>query len=239
VAEDKDKKAHHRLMDEMARIGAGSQAEADYLADVAAYAGAQAEPSRAAARELPAEIGPRVKAVREQASLTLEDVAGRTGLDLDTLRSIEAGEYDPPLGMLIRLAKALEMSMGTFITTGEDRPYAVLRAADRKVVSRFSGDKQERYGYTYMPLAPDKRNRSMEPFLVTLTPTGGDHKLSDHDGQEFIFVLTGALEVSFADDKFVLDPGDSIYYDSTTPHLVTTHGDHETTILAVLFAANK
>ncbi len=238
MADPKDKNAHHRL-DEMARVGAGSQAEADYLADVAAYAGAQAEPAKAAARELPAEIGPRVKAVREQERLTLEDVAGRTGLDLDTLKSIESGEYDPPLGMLIRLAKALDMSMGTFITTGEDRPYAVLRAADRRVVSRFSGEKQERYGYTYMPLAPDKRNRSMEPFLVTLTPTGGDHQLSDHDGQEFIFVLTGALEVRFTGEQFVLEPGDAIYYDSTTPHLVTTHGDLETTILAVLYAANK
>jgi transcriptional regulator with XRE-family HTH domain len=238
VADPDEKNAHHRL-DEMARVGASSQAEADYLADVAAYAGAQAQPARDAGRELPAEIGPRVKAVREQARLTLDDVAGRTGLDLDTLKSIEAGEYDPPLGMLIRLAKALDMSMGTFITTGEDKPYAVLRAADRRVVSRFSGEKQERYGYTYMPLAPDKRNRSMEPFLVTLTPSGGDHKLSDHDGQEFIFVLTGALEVRFAGEKFVLEPGDAIYYDSTTPHLVTTHGDLETTILAVLYAANK
>jgi transcriptional regulator with XRE-family HTH domain len=238
VADPKEQKAHHRL-DEMARIGASSQAEADYLADVAAYAGAQAEPARAAERELPAEIGPRVKAVREQANLSLDDVAGRTGLDLDTLRSIEAGEYDPPLGTLIRLAKALQMSMGTFITTGDDKPFAVLRAADRRVVSRFSGDKQERYGYTYMPLAPDKRNRSMEPFLVTLTPTGGDHQLSDHDGQEFIFVMTGALEVNISGEKFVLEPGDAIYYDSTTPHLVTTHGDNETTILAVLYAANK
>lgn len=238
MADPNEKNAHHQL-DEMARVGAGSQAEADYLADVAAYAGAQAGPAKEPGRELPAEIGPRVKAVREQENLSLEDVAGRTGLDLDTLRSIEAGEYDPPLGTLIRLAKALEMSMGTFITTGEDRPYAVLRADDRKVVSRFSSDKQERYGYTYMPLAPDKRNRSMEPFLVTLTPTGGDHKLSDHDGEEFIFVLTGALEVSFTNEQFVLEPGDSIYYDSTTPHLVTTQGDNETTILAVLFAANK
>lgn len=232
MAEDKDKNAHHQIMDDMDRLGGSPTAETDYLDQVAKAAVSDID-------ELPIEVGPRVKAVREQRGLSLEDVAGRSGLGQDVLVSIESGDYAPPLGTLIRLGKALDMPMGTLITTGEVRPYAILRGKDRKAVARFSADRQAQYGYTYMPLAPDKKDRSMEPFIVTLEPTGGEHGLSEHDGEEFIFVMSGKLAVKFGDEEFVLEPGDSIYYDSTTPHLVTTSGDETTTILAVLIAAKK
>jgi quercetin dioxygenase-like cupin family protein len=60
--------------------------------------------------------------------------------------------------------------------------------------------------------------------------------VSTHAGQEFIYVLEGAMEVTLEDHTEVLYPGDSIYYDSTLPHLVRCHGDQEAVILAVLFA---
>ncbi|NIR15726.1 MAG: cupin domain-containing protein [Desulfobacterales bacterium] len=75
----------------------------------------------------------------------------------------------------------------------------------------------------------------MEPFLVTLEAAETEEERSTHDGQEFIFVLQGQMEVRLGEELHILDPGDAIYYDSTVPHLVKTHGKKPTKILAVLY----
>jgi quercetin dioxygenase-like cupin family protein len=74
----------------------------------------------------------------------------------------------------------------------------------------------------------------MEPFLVTLEPSEVEEERSTHDGQEFIFVFHGEMEVRLGEEILILEPGDSIYYDSTVPHLVKCHGKETTKILAVL-----
>jgi transcriptional regulator with XRE-family HTH domain len=181
-------------------------------------------------------VGERVKRVREQRGLSLLDISQRTGLDVPTLGDIEEGRMAPPLGTVIKLAKALEMKMGYFISGDEEKAYTVVRRGDRKVVSRFDAKKGKHYGYEYESLAPHKKDRHMEPFLVTLQPAATEEERSAHDGQEFIFVLTGEMEVRLGDEIHVLEPGDSIYYDSTVPHLVKCHGAETTKILAVLYA---
>jgi quercetin dioxygenase-like cupin family protein/ribosome-binding protein aMBF1 (putative translation factor) len=186
--------------------------------------------------ELPVRVGERVKRVREKRGLNLKDVSLRTGIDETMLHQIEEGSVMPPLGTVIRLAKALEMKMGYFISGDEEKPYTVVRSHDRKVISRFDSRKGKHYGYAYESLAPYKKDRHMEPFLVTLEPAGTDVERSTHDGQEFIFVLSGKMEVRLEGAVYVLEPGDAIYYDSTVPHLVKCHGSETTKILAVLYA---
>ena len=78
----------------------------------------------------------------------------------------------------------------------------------------------------------------MEPFLVTLTPTEFG-EFSSHDGQEFLFVLDGEIRVQVGKDVEVLRAGDSIYYDSTHPHLVKCHGKLPAKIIAVIHAGSK
>ncbi len=181
-------------------------------------------------------VGKRVKQVREKKGLTLEDISQRTDIDVNYLEEIEEGEASPPLGVLIKLAKALEMKMGYFISGEEGKPFTIVRAKDRKIVSRYDSAKGKRYGYQYESLAPQKKDRHMEPFLVTLVPADTEEERSTHDGQEFIYVLEGVMEVRLADEIHLLYPGDSIYYDSTIPHLVKCHGPEKTKILAVLYA---
>ena len=190
--------------------------------------------------ELPVEditvkLGERVRSVRESRGLSLEDVSRRTDMDVRFLAQIESGDVAPPLGTVIRLAKALEMKMGYFISGEEDRAYTIVRRDDRKIVSRYNSKKGKQYGYEYQSLAPQKKDRHMEPFLVTLEPADTEEERSTHDGQEFIFVLKGTMEVRLQDEIHLLEPGDSIYYDSTVPHLVKCRGSETTTILAVLY----
>jgi transcriptional regulator with XRE-family HTH domain len=191
------------------------------------------EPPR---EDLMVNVAERVKRAREQRGLSLLDISRRTGIDSTLLSEIEAGQSAPPLGTIIKLAKALEMKMGYFISGDELRPFTIVRRGDRKVVSRYDAKRDKHYGYGYESLAPYKKDRHMEPFLVTLQPSTTEEERSTHDGQEFIFVLSGRMEVRLAEEIHVLEPGDAIYYDSTVPHLVKCHGQETTRILAVLYA---
>jgi quercetin dioxygenase-like cupin family protein len=75
--------------------------------------------------------------------------------------------------------------------------------------------------------------------LVTLEPTAADEPSSTHDGEEFIFVLEGKIEVLLGENQEILSPEDSIYYDSTLPHRVRALGDQNARILAVLYTQVK
>jgi transcriptional regulator with XRE-family HTH domain len=220
----------------------GAQAYEDFLDGINQFARKEQENafidsigSEVTGEDVTVKVGERVKSVRESRGLSLVDISQRTGLDVQTLEKIEDGELAPPLGTVIKLAKALEMKMGYFISGEEDRAYTIVRGKDRKVISRYDSKKGKQYGYEYESLAPQKKDRHMEPFLVTLEPADTDEERSTHDGQEFIFVLQGEMEVRLAGERHLLEPGDSIYYDSTVPHLVKSHGSAPTKILAVLY----
>lgn len=185
--------------------------------------------------EIPADMGMRFKEARESRGLSIFDIYLRTNIDVEQLSQIEEGTIIPPLGTVIKLSKALDIKIGYLVSGVEEKPYTIVRKDDRKVISRYDSSKEKRYGYGYESLAPHKTDRHMEPFLVTLEPSETEHERSTHDGQEFIFVLQGEMEVRLEDEIHILEPGDSIYYDSTVPHLVKCHSKEPTKILAVLY----
>jgi transcriptional regulator with XRE-family HTH domain len=230
--EKKSPKTYGEMLENMHPYGK-ERAEADLLEGISALTAPAQESFE------PVPVGERIKAIREAKGLTLEDIASRTGLSPELLNQVETDLISPPLGTLVRLAKALEMKMGTLISGGEKKPFTVVRKVDRKVVSRYASKKGKRYGYYYESLAPDKRDRNMEPFLVTLEPSDVEEATSVHAGEEFIFVLEGEMEAILGDHREILGPGDAIYYDSTYPHLVKCHQGDRTLILAVLFTEDK
>jgi transcriptional regulator with XRE-family HTH domain len=179
-------------------------------------------------------VGDRLKKAREKRGFTLQEVSNRTGIDVDTLRRMEENEMLPPLGELVRLSKVLETRMSYFISSGVDEPMCLVRADQRKPVSRRSEKGIEKYGYFYESLASGKANRMMEPFMVTLVPTEAA-ETSTHDGQEFLFVLEGQIMARVGDRTEFLGPGDAIYYDSNNPHYVRCAGEKKAKILAVIY----
>jgi mannose-6-phosphate isomerase-like protein (cupin superfamily) len=163
-------------------------------------------------------------------------MANRTGYSSAILSQIENHMVSPPLGALIKLAKALEVKVGTFFGDEPREPYTIVRKDERRNISRFASKEGVNYGYSYESLGFDKKDRHMEPFLVSLEPaTVKSEKLSTHDGEEFIFILEGEMEAMLGTHKDILYPGDCIYYDSTIPHKVQCHGDIATKILAVIW----
>lgn len=176
--------------------------------------------------------GEKVRAARQARGFTLAELAGQTGIDERTLAELEAGETFLPLGQLIKLSKALSMKMAEVISAA-NKPFTIVRSDQRQSFARFGAERRAKHGYEYESLAPGKQDAAMQPFIVTLMPAAADEP-SSHDGQEFIYVLDGEMEVLIGDEREVLKAGDAVYYDSTTIHLVKAHGDKPARILAVL-----
>lgn len=220
---------------EAMRAPRGSAEPPDFLTDTIEAKGTAAAVAPATERR---SLGERIREVRETRGLTIEDLSSRTGISVDALERIEANETTPPLSQLVRLGKALDMKMGYFLSAGEPRPMCVVRAHARRTVARRGKRASEQYGYVYESLAAEKTDRCMEPFLVTMVPSEFG-ELSSHDGQEFLFVLEGEIRVQVGHEVQVLHAGDSVYYDSPTPHLVKCHGKRPAKIIAVLYTGEK
>jgi transcriptional regulator with XRE-family HTH domain len=178
-------------------------------------------------------LGDRIRRVRQERGLTIKDLSSRTGIDKADLERIESSVTIPALGQLVRLGRALDMKMGYFISPGVDQLMTVVRKGSRQPISRHGEAKSIEHGYFYECLAPEKADRFMEPFIVTLVPTATE-EFSTHAGQEFLYVLEGEIKVQVGDSVEFLKPEDAVYYDSDQPHLVRCVGDAVAKVLAVL-----
>lgn len=185
-------------------------------------------------------MGARIKSLRIERAMSIADVSKKSGISQSTLAAIEDQTISPPLGHIISLASTLQVTLGELFEDSADSPFCIVRSHDRKTVSRFSSAEGKAGGYSYESLGHQKQNRHMEPFLVTLAPADGSQvEANQHVGEEILFVLEGQVEVQLAGHTDVLNPGDSIYYDSNLPHVVSCHGKAPATILAVIYAEKE
>jgi transcriptional regulator with XRE-family HTH domain len=187
----------------------------------------------------PVEVGKRIGELREDAGITLQELAERTGYSSALLSQFENHMVSPPLGALIKLSRALGVDVGDFFGEVADQSFILVRSDERETVSRVASKDGVSLGYTYEALGFGLKGRRMEPFVVTLEPVPIREKhLSVHEGEEFIYVLGGRMKIRLGDHTDVLDPGDSIYFKCMTPHHVTCEGDEPAKILAVIYTGN-
>lgn len=179
------------------------------------------------------EIGIRIKSIREEKGLSLDQLSKLTGFDIELLSNIESSKVQPQLGTIIKLSKALDSAFGRIVSGVGDKLYSVTRKNEQKIVSRSTSRKGRKQLYTYKSLAPEVKGRHMEALIVQLEENPED-EMSVHEGEEFIYVLDGTVLLNIGGDKFELEPGDSAYYLSTTPHLIASKSG-KATILAVLY----
>ncbi|MDP3284802.1 MAG: XRE family transcriptional regulator [Desulfobacterales bacterium] len=186
----------------------------------------------AAPKELD-EIGIRIKNIREEKGLSLDELSKLTGFDTELLANMEENKVQPQLGTVIKLSKALDSAFGRIVSGVGDKLYSVTRKNEQMKTSRATSHEGGKQVYTYMSLAPEVKGRHMEALIVRLEENPEDD-MSVHDGEEFIYVLEGLVSLIIGADSFELEPGDSVYYLSTTPHLIASKKGNAT-ILAVLY----
>jgi transcriptional regulator with XRE-family HTH domain len=179
------------------------------------------------------DIGARIRAIREEKGVSLEDLSRLTGFEVGFLSGIETSQVQPQLGTMIKLSKALDSAFGRLVSGTGDKLYSITRKAERRAAARSTTKTGKKHLYSYKSLAPDVKGRHMEALLVQLL-TATEKDISVHDGEEFVFVLDGTVLLEIGGERFELEPGDSAYYLSTTPHLIAAK-EEKATILAVLY----
>lgn len=165
-------------------------------------------------------IGAAVKALREKKRLTVNDVAAKTGLSKTLLTEIEDGETIPPVATLLKLAGSFNVGMAAFFESGtEPETVSVTRKGERVRIKKRPHHHEGEVDYVYESLETKKPDKHMEPFLVEFMPMETtDMVFTSHKGEEFLYLLTGKLEFRSDERVEVLQPGDSIYFESERNH---------------------
>jgi len=181
-------------------------------------------------------IGEKIRDLRKKAGLVLQDLSDRTGLSKPLLSQIEKEMISPPIATLLKISKALNTNISFFFQDdGSEERVVVVRKDESKVIdSRYFG--REESGYYYEALAYKKPKKYMEPFLVEFKRKRPE-RLSyfSHDGEEFIYLLEGKLEFRTEDQQYLLDPGDSLYFESSIPHAYRALGRKNAKALTVVY----
>jgi transcriptional regulator with XRE-family HTH domain len=184
------------------------------------------------------QIGFKVRRLRQERRMTLQDLADVTGLSKPLLSQIENEQVIPPLGTLLRISKAFKVGLQSFFQEeGHNEKCILTRAGESRRMYRRPAEEETPQPYAYHSLAFGKKHRNMEPFLVEFEPRQEEDGVQVcHEGEEFLFVLEGALEFRYGERVMTLAPGDSVYYDSTEPHGYVATAETPTRAVAVIFS---
>ena len=182
------------------------------------------------------EFALKVKSIRERQNMSIEELAEKSDVKLEVLQAMENGEIIPSLTPLTKMAKALGVRVGTFLDDTPQLGPVVVRGGKPNNVLYFSGreDVTNASNLEFHSLGAGKIDRNIDPYIIDITYEK-DYKLSSHEGEEFIYVLKGEVELIYGNDTFTMGEGDSIFYDSVVPHHLHAAGKKESKILAVLY----
>ena len=159
-------------------------------------------------------IGAKIRGIRLAHQASLTDVAKSAGLTKSTLSKIETGQISSPVSTLLAVASALGVRLADFVREDADEAsYVVTRKGEGQIIVRDG----TRFGYAYETLGTGFAGRLVHPFVLTIRPGDktGEFK---HGGQEFLYMLSGVLELTIGRDALQLNPGDFVYFDPTQVH---------------------
>jgi DNA-binding transcriptional MerR regulator/mannose-6-phosphate isomerase-like protein (cupin superfamily) len=167
-------------------------------------------------------IGPRLRRLRLRHGYSLSKVARAAGVSVGFLSALERAQMTASVATLRRVARFYRMNILALFDPSNANPGRV-RPADRKVLDAGPGVRMELLAWG---------NTVMEPHLFRIAPSSGSGESYAHDGEEFLYILKGALEIALADgERHLLQEGDSFYFESSNAHRWKNPGKKETLVL--------
>jgi transcriptional regulator with XRE-family HTH domain len=171
-------------------------------------------------------IGQRIRQVREEKKISLERVANETGCAIDYLKRIEAGELIPPVGTMLQISRALQIDSGFF-----------LKEHESSLRSRIAAYTKRTDNYAYETLTPGAENKHLKAFRITIEAgtdfTGVGYQ---HEGEEFAYVLQGKIEITVGEHINILQPSESLHFNSNIRHKLRNIGDTDAELIVVLYS---
>lgn len=180
-------------------------------------------------------LGSRIKKFREAQDMSREQLAELSGLSLAQIEDLEERNMYPSIGPLQKVARALNVRLGTFMDDVHCKDPIVVRFQEREDDLIMQRAHNKRAAYCYHSLGKGKSDRNMEPFFIEIQPEAPeDQSLSSHQGEEFVMVSSGKLKLVYGKETSILEAGDTAYYNSIVPHYVGAEGG-PCTIYAVIY----
>ena len=181
----------------------------------------------------PPPVGPRIRALREGMSLSLRDLADRSGVSAQMLSQVERNETSPTLAVATKIAAGLELTLSQLLRLDEGQHVAISRAAGRR--------HSERGGHRFEELTPPLPGQRADVSLHVLDPgatTGGasDPPMHEPGSRETAVVLAGDLALVIEGERHELHEGDSVTFDADLPHHFENEGTDPTRFIAVIAA---
>lgn len=178
-------------------------------------------------------FGQHVRTIRKQGGRTLADLAEATGLSVSALSKIENDQVSPTFSNLLRLAEGFGIHVADLVTiSDEQRAPSARLTVTRAKEQTFT----KATHYSFAGLCAGLLKKRMSPMITRVRPRAEGHapEMVAHRGEEFLYVLTGTVEIHTEHYKpAVLDQGDSLYMDSTMPHCYVVPGDEEAELLVI------
>jgi len=172
-------------------------------------------------------FGTKMMQLRQLRKISFEQLANKTGFSQRYLKEIEEGLAIPPVSAVIQIAKALAIDAGSFLSA-EDQ-----EASEKRRRESFYKRTQ---AYSYKTLTPDAETKHMKAFLVTIDPKQ-DHKMVEykHEGEEFVYVLKGHIEVMVGESQNHLKKGETLHFNSGLTHKLRNLSEEEAKLLVVIY----
>jgi len=188
-------------------------------------------------------INTKIGQIRQNKGITLKVLSERTGLTEGYLSRIERSDTAPPIVTLIRIAEALDTDISFFFLQENDdalqNPPIVI---DRKSSAQWT-DSSNIFNeanvcrYKYIALSKMKPSKNMLPYILEYD--SGANESSKHEGEEFVYVLEGVLEILYGTERYVLEAGDSAYFECFIPHVVKSLSNERAKIINIIFPYRK
>jgi transcriptional regulator with XRE-family HTH domain len=185
---------------------------------------------RASQPRVEAIVAQRLAALRREVGMTLRELSAKTGLSDAYLSRVENGQTAVTLATLEKFAKVFSTPITAFFEEEEQPLQLILCRAGAGRMARFRG----RNGTLVQLLADEKHAKMMEPLIVDVASAPSPLQPLGHPGEEFNFVLRGRCTFIFAEQRHVLEPGDSVYFDATVPHATHAIRGEPCQLLAVV-----
>lgn len=182
-------------------------------------------------------VGEKISTLCADKNISREELAQRSGLTAEQIELIEQSDTVPSLSPLIKIARALGVRLGTFLDDSDELGPVINRNNNGQQAATFSSQLSNANSHLdFYSLAASKTGRHMEPFLIDIKPSLTlEPILSSHEGEEFIFVLEGSVKINYGMGIYILETGESIYYDSIVDHLVSAADNEQAKIVAVVY----
>lgn len=163
------------------------------------------------------ELGSLIRKCRKQRGLTLQALCDRAGLSPGYLSQVERAMATPSLGTLAQIAHALDLGLDYFVSC--PKPADAVTRADHRATFQVSDS-----GVSYETLSAGFPGHELSSYIIH-SPPGYESETFQHEGEEFVYILSGLVEHSLGGESFLLRPGDSLHFKGSTPHSWKTVGD--------------